>query len=250
MFKINVLIADDEVFARRKLFNFLRNNPAVDQVYEAADGQETVRFIREKQPGLILLDIQMPGLNGFEVIRQIGADQMPPVIFTTAYDRYALDAFEVHAIDYLLKPFDKERFDRSIENALVQIRREEQHAKIYEVLIQHLNDRPIFIDRLTVSVGRRYIFLPVADVYCCSSGDKYVEVFTENKSYLIRETLSHLEEILDPRSFVRIHRSHLVNLQYIREMYPRSHGDYTLVLQNGTKLVVSRRYRDRLFNSG
>lgn len=249
MFKIDVLIAEDEAPARRKLLHFLQGTEDVNQVYESSNGLEALDFIQEKRPDLVLLDIQMPGLTGFELIRKIGADQMPPVVFVTAYDQYALDAFEVNAVDYLLKPFDKKRFQQAFQNALEKIRRQKEYSLLYKKLLQGFPEPVNYLDRLAVSIGNRYIFLPVEDIFYLAADDKYVKIHTAQKSYLLRETIRNLEQKLDPQLFIRIHRSYLVNIRCIREMFPRSHGDYTVVLQNDTQLTVSRRYRERLFGN-
>lgn len=247
MTSLTILIADDEAPARRKLRTFLAGEAGVGDILEAADGDEAVRLINAHQPDLVLLDIQMPGKSGFEVIREVGPEQMPPVIFVTAYDEFAIQAFAVHAVDYLLKPFDRARFLKTFRWALDQLRLKNSQTAMLEKLLAELRPKPDYLERLMVSAANRHILLPVADILYLEADEKYVWIRTVDKKHLLRESLSALEAQLDPARFARIHRSHIVNLDAIGQLTPRSHGDYWVELKNGERLVLSRRYREAVF---
>ena len=244
---MKVLIADDEPAARRKARSFLQQIDGITEILEAADGIEAVALIQKACPDLVLLDIEMPGMNGFEAIAAVGADNMPPLIFVTAYDQYAIDAFRVHAVDYLLKPFDEERFQDALKRAREQMKKLEPQGEMLQQLLKEVQKNKGYLQRVLVNVGQRYFFVPVSEALYLAAADKYVEVHTREKTFLIRATLQGLEQQLDSEHFARIHRSYILNLNHLREMHPRSHGDYTAVLDNGEKLVISRRYRDRVF---
>ncbi|MCB0600755.1 MAG: response regulator transcription factor [Saprospiraceae bacterium] len=244
---LKILIADDEAPARRKLQSLLKDEPLVDQVYFAEDGDIAVEKIMQLSPDLVLLDIQMPGKSGFEVIAEVGVENMPPVIFITAYDHYALRAFEVHAVDYLLKPFDRERFQTAFHQAVNQIQLKKNQTALFQQLLATFKNPQQYLDRIMVQVGTRIIPLSISDILYFESDDKYVEIHTVEQKYLLRESLSRLESQLDPKLFARVHRSHIVQIKAIRQLTPRSHGDYWIELINGKKLILSRRYRDQLF---
>ncbi len=243
---IHILIVDDEQPARRKIRSFLKEETGVDSILEAANGLEAVKLILEKKPHLVFLDIQMPGMNGFEVIETVGIENMPAVAFVTAYDQYALEAFEVQAVDYLLKPFDQERFRKSFNRAVEQIRLKNENAAIFQKLLGAINREKKYLKRIMVNAGSRLFFVKTGDIMYVSSDEKYVKLHTDKETHLIRETMNSMEARLDPAKFARIHRSYLVNLDFIQEMQPWSHGDYVIILKNGTKLTASRRFRDRL----
>lgn len=244
---LNILIVDDEAAARQKIKGYFREGKFNVYLQEARDGKEAVLNIKKHTIDLVLLDIQMPGMNGFEVIRAIGTHQMPPVVFITAYDQYAIEAFKVKAVDYLLKPFDFDRFKEAFQRAVEQIKMKANFSNLFDQLLQKVNTPKAYLERILVNIGSRHFFLSLSEIHYISSDDKYIELHTKEKKYLIRETLSKLEQELDPGKFVRIHRSHLINLDYIQEMHPKSHGDYTVVMKNGDRLTISRRYRDRVF---
>lgn len=228
-----VVIADDEAPARRIVRSYLRGRADVEVVAEAENGLEVVELVRTLGPDLVVLDIQMPGLTGFEVIDAVGAEAMPAVVFATAYDEYALRAFDVHAVDYLLKPFTRERFDRAFERAL-------ERRPIAPLLASMPLERVVVRDR------DRLFFVPVEEIAHLSAEGNYVRVHTAEKSHLIRGTLAELEARLDPKRFARIHRSGIVNIAAIREVRAHFHGDYIVVLRNGETVRLSRRYQGRL----
>jgi len=240
-----VLIADDEKPARRKLRLFLSNEPGIWEVSEASDGVETLNLIRENRPDLVLLDIQMPGLTGFEVIDAIGAADFPYVIFTTAYDQHALKAFEVHAVDYLLKPFTQERFHTALEEFRSRRTSNEQLLE----LLQTVYAPESYLSRLLVREGERVVPVKLDEIVRISAEEKYVRLHLPKRTYLYRAPLSGIAGRLDPRRFVRVHRSEVVSVEFIAELQPWSHGDYVVVLKDGSKIPLSRTYREQVLKA-
>lgn len=246
--KIRVLIVDDEALARERIRSLVQNFSDIDIVAECSSGLHAVTSIEQLNPDLVFLDVQMPELDGFGVVSRIGAAAMPTVIFVTAYDSYALRAFEVHALDYLLKPFDRERFEAALERARIQIRNERSN-KLNQKLLALLNDinpdnRPT--ERLVIKSGGRIFFLRSDEIDWIEAAGNYVKLHTNSQSHLLRDTMNGIEAQLDHNRFVRIHRSIIVNIERIKELHPLFHGDYSVRLQNGTELTMSRTYRDRL----
>jgi two-component system LytT family response regulator len=209
-----------------------------------------VRAIEERAPDLVFLDVQMPGLDGFEVIEAVGAERMPPVVFVTAYDEFAVKAFEVQAVDYLLKPFDQARFRKAFERAARQARgRKSGNPELLARLLDSVRPAARPLERLLVRDQGRLLLLPLSQVHRLSAEGNYVRVHTAGKAHLVRETLARLEARLDPARFVRIHRSEIVALDAIQELQPFFHGDYVVVLKNGERLRLSRRYQERVLGS-
>lgn len=248
--QLRILIVDDERPARRKIREYLGEEADIGEIAEAANGVEAQQLIDRFRPDLVFLDIQMPGKNGFEVIEAVGAAAMPAVIFVTAYDQYAIAAFEVQAIDYLLKPFDRERFGQALARARRQRLVAENDPAALSRLLAAIQQSQSYPDRIMISQDGRLHFVKTAEIRYIAAAEKYVLIHTKTGKHLLRETMNRLEERLDPGKFVRIHRSHIVNLDYIREMQPWSHGDYIAILHGGEELVVSRRFRGRLFRRG
>ncbi|HEY7182710.1 MAG TPA: LytTR family DNA-binding domain-containing protein [Blastocatellia bacterium] len=253
MEKIRTIIVDDEKPARRRLRELLEKQSEIAIVAECSNGAEAVRKIRALRPDLLLLDVQMPGLDGFGVVEAIGAAQMPATIFVTAYDRYALKAFEVSALDYLLKPFSDERFEGSLARVLSFVRtqrRGELSHRILSLLDQIQPKQPqntgASLDCLMIKNGGRVLFLRVEEIDWIEAAGVYVQVHTAGKTWLHRISLSELEARLDARRFIRIHRSTIVNLSRIRELRPHSHGDFLVALRDGTQLKLSRSYRQKV----
>lgn len=257
---VRVLIVDDEPLAREGIRLLLERDPEVEVVGECADGAEAVRAALEHEPDLLLLDVQMPEMDGFQVLRALPAEQLPVVIFVTAYDHYALQAFEVHALDYLLKPFDDERFERALARAKAQVRRE-QIGGLSRSLAALLGayggssasgDRAApppaagHLTRLVVKSGGRIVFLDARDVDWIEAADYYVRLHSGGKTHLLRESMAALEAKLDPERFVRIHRSAIVNLDRVRELQPWFRGQHAVILKDGTRLTLSRGRRARL----
>lgn len=245
---MKVLIVDDEHPARKKIASFLRKRSEVKQIIEASNGKEAVDIIKKGNPDIVLLDIQMPGMNGFKVIEEIGASNMPLTIFVTAYDQYALNAFEVSALDYLLKPFDKERFYKSFDRAVERLALKQNSMQNIEAVILEMK-KENYIERILVSAGIKHFFIPVREIIYISSAEKYVELNTLHGKYLLRETMNNIAESLNPKHFTRIHRSYIINIEEISEMQPWTHGDYIVVMKNGKKLQMSRRFKDRLLSN-
>jgi two-component system LytT family response regulator len=244
---LHVLIVDDEPLARSRLRALLEREPDVEVVGESGDGTAAVAAARALRPDLVFLDVQMPALDGFGVLEALG-EPLPAVVFVTAYDRYALRAFEVHALDYLLKPFDRERFRRALERARAALQRDESLA-VNRKLLELLDDvRPgrKAAPRLVVKTAGRVFFLRPEEIDWVEAAGNYVKLHAGREEHLLRETMSALEGRLDADRFVRIHRSALVNLDRVRELQPWFHGDYKVILRDGTELTLSRGYRPKL----
>ena len=229
----------------------LEGEPDVDIIGECADGRQAVAAIRELAPDLVFLDQQMPKLDGFGVISAIGPESMPAVIFVTAYDQYALQAFETHAVDYLLKPFSTERFKGALCHAELQIRRanlENLSQKLSALLgdTPHAAARPRYLERIVVRSGEHVIILKVEDVDWIESADNYVQLHVGRDTHLLREPLSRLESRLDPGMYQRIHRRMIVNVNRIREIHPLFHGSYEVALHGGARLTSGRLYRSKI----
>ena len=246
--RIRALVIDDEPLAREMLREMLVDDPDVEVVAECANGREAIEAIKASSPDLIFLDIQMPELGGFEVLESFAGQRFPYVIFATAYDQYAVRAFEVHAFDYLLKPFDRERFDAAWQRAKTQIKldRTGERDRHILALLEELKAGPRYLERLVVKTGGRVFFLDVDNIHCIEAEGNYVRVHDDAKHYLLRETISGLEEQLDPKQFLRIHRSAIVKIDKIKELQPWFHGEYRIILENGKQLTLSRNYRANL----
>ena len=242
---IRALVVDDEPLAREMIREMLAPDSDVEIVAECANGREAVDAIKSLRPDLVFLDIQMPELGGFEVLASFERESTPYVIFVTAYDQYAVRAFEVHAFDYLLKPFDNERFDAAWQRVKAQIKVDQSGEREQHILalLEELKSGPRHLERLVIKNGGRVFFLNVQDVYCIESEGNYVRVYDNQKGYLLRETISNLEEQLDPKQFRRIHRSAIVKIDRIKEMQPWFHGEYRIIMENGKELTLSRNYR-------
>ena len=246
--QIRVLIVDDEPLAREMLREMLQADRQVVIVGESTNGREAVEAIREHSPDLIFLDVQMPELGGFEVLEALGKGKIPQVIFVTAYDQYAVRAFEVHALDYLLKPFDQERFEVSWQRARAQVLRDQNGGVDTRILtlLEELKAGTKYLERLVIKAAGRIYFLETTEIDWIEAEGNYVSVHSGKKSHLLSETISSLEAQLDPRQFVRIHRSSIVRIDRIQELQPWFHGEYRIILHNGTQLTLSRNYRDKL----
>jgi two-component system LytT family response regulator len=233
---VKVIIVDDEPLARRGIRVRLERIAGVEVVAECASGVDAVRAIRNHKPDVVFLDVQMPGMDGFAVVDEIGADDMPVTIFVTAYDTHAIRAFDASALDYLLKPIDDERFARAVDRARRRLAERRGGASIETPAV----DRIIVRDRGSVFI------LTVDDVDWIAAEGDYVRVHTGGRGHLVRDTMASLESRLDPARFVRIHRSAIVNLSRVKEIRPHGDRDYLAVLRDGTRLKVSRTYRRRL----
>ena len=244
---IRALIVDDEPLARERLQMMLKPELDIEVVGEAINGDAAVAAIRKLAPDLVFLDIQMPVIDGFSVITEIGAERMPLTIFVTAYDRYALRAFEVHALDYLLKPFDRERFQQALARARAQLQGKETAAlnQRLAALLEQLHGEKQPLERVVVKESGRIFFLKAEEIDWVEAAENYVNIHAGKASHLLRETMSRLETRLDPSRFVRIHRSAIINIERLQELQPLFHGDYTVILNDGTKLTLSRGYKEK-----
>jgi len=244
---IKALIVDDEPMARQRIRDLLEGRGDVDVVGEAS-GRGALTAVQQHSPDLLFLDVQMPDIDGFRLLESLDSNELPAVIFVTAYDQYALKAFEVHAVDYLLKPFDRERFDVALERAKAWIllgRNGNQSERILE-LLQDLKTNPRFTERMVVKKCGRLYLLKTDEIDWIEAEGNYARLHVGKESHLIRETLSCLETKLDPRKLIRIHRSTMVNVDRIQELEPWFHGEFRIVLADGTKLTLTRGYRDKL----
>ncbi len=249
--KVQTLVIDDEPLARERLAKLLRSEAEVEVVGEAADGREALSRIREIKPDLIFLDVQMPELDGFGVLAQLTPEERPVVVFVTAYDKFALKAFEVHAVDYLLKPFDKERFQTALRRALEHLRRQQptEIRQQLSALLQELRPAPQ-ADRIAVKGEGRVVFVKISDIDWVEAADNYVSLHVGKESHLMRETMTNIEAKLPREKFIRISRSAMVNVDRIKELQPLFHGEYSVILRDGTKVTLSRSHRDKLQQLG
>jgi two-component system LytT family response regulator len=248
MKKILTVIVDDMPLARQKLARFLNEDPEIEIVAECGNGLEAIDAIAFHKPELVFLDIQMPEVDGFEVLNHIGLEHMPVFIFVTAFDHFALKAFEVNALDYLLKPYDRERFMQALHRAKKHLHRTEPEPRDERLLalLKTLNPEQKFLKRLAVKTSGRTIFLMIDEIDWIETAGNYLELHVGKEVHLIRERMNQLENRLDPTRFVRIHRTTIVNLDRIKELQPLFNGDQTVILRNGNQLTLSRTYRDRL----
>ena len=246
--KIRTLIIDDEPLGRERIRALLASDPEIEVIGECAEGRQAITAIEQRNPDLVFLDVQMPEVDGFGVLEAICDERMPVIIFVTAYDRYAVQAFEVHALDYLLKSYDRERFSAAVQRAKVEIQRSQEGLLNERLagLLENLQTKKDRLTRLVIKSAGRIVFLRVEEIDWIEAADNYVRVHAGKESHLIRETLQSLEKRLDPGKFLRIHRSFLVNLDRIRELRPIFHGDYAVKLADGTELTLSRNYREKL----
>ncbi|HAB17804.1 MAG TPA: LytTR family DNA-binding domain-containing protein [Verrucomicrobiota bacterium] len=250
---LRVLTVDDEPLGRERLRNFLAQEQDVTLVGEAASGDEAVEQIRSLRPDLVFLDVQLPGCTGFGVLEKLGAEVPPAVVFVTAHDQFALRAFDVHAVDYLLKPFDRGRFKTALHRAVDRLRTtsaDDLTSKLHAVIAQ-LQPRPAASpDRIPVKTGGKVIFVNVPEIDWVGSADNYVELHVGTHTHLIRETLTAMEHRLPGERFVRISRTTIVNTDRVKELQPLFHGEYSVTLRDGTRLTLSRTYRDQLSRLG
>jgi two-component system LytT family response regulator len=244
---VRVVIADDEPPARAKLRRFVAEEPGFEVVAEAADGAEAVDAIRGSAPDLVFLDVQMPGMSGFEVVEEIGVRRMPAVVFVTAYDQHALRAFEVRALDYLLKPFSPARFRDVVERARERLApaRDPALAGRLAELLSAVVEKPRSLRRLLVHRDGRARLLPVEQIDRIEAERNYVRLHAPGGPFLLRGSIGAMEERLDPDAFLRVSRSDIVRLDAVAELHPWFHGDYRVVMKDGATLTWSRRYRAR-----
>lgn len=256
---IRVAIADDEKPARKRLQELIEPESDLEVVALCTNGQEVIQTIQDHAIDLIFLDVQMPEVDGFEVLRRVGIGRMPITIFVTAYSQYALRAFDAHAIDYLLKPFSDERFEVALERAkrFLQAGKPDAILDQMQAFLEHLQPgggvnppantgERSHLDRIVLKSQDRIFFLKTEEIIWIEAAGVYVKLHTQSESYLHRELLGNLEQRLNPAQFTRIHRSAIVNIDSIKELLPDSHGEYEIVLKNSTHLRLSRTYRPKL----
>jgi two-component system, LytTR family, response regulator len=246
--KYTALIVDDEPLARRSIRKFLKACPEFEVVGECGDGEAAVGAILSQRPDLVFLDIQLPELDGFDVIRGVGKHEMPVTIFVTAYDRYALQAFEAHALDYLLKPFSENRFRDALQHATRALEAGRQRGPNQQLarLLEQMTKKQDYLERIPVPSKGRFLFLHVRDLDWVEAEGNYLRLHSNGVSHLVRGNMNDMERKLDPARFMRIHRSTIVNLQRIREVQPWFHGHHRVVMNNGQELKLSRYQKDKL----
>ena len=240
---LRIVIVDDEPPARARLRRLLKAHDDVEVVAECGDGATAVQVIEAESPDLVLLDVQMPELDGFEVLRTLDVPKLPEIVFITAFDKYAVRAFEVHALDYVVKPVEQDRFDRALVRARQHL--SEQREGIAGLLRDLARERA-YLTRLPVRSEGRIKVIDLAEVDWLGAADNYVTIHAGTREYLVRDTIAAVERQLDPAQFVRVHRSTIVRIDRIAELVPDLHGDFRIRLKNGAELALSRTYRARV----
>jgi two-component system LytT family response regulator len=241
---IRAVIADDEPLARERLRQLLGEDGEIQIVAEASDGKSAVKAIERTDPDLLFLDIRMPGLDGFGVLEALRAPRLPVVVFVTAYDRFALKAFEIHALDYLLKPFHRARFEETVRRAKAEVRRgAADHLSRVFGWIEDVRPAPRHVRRFLVKASGRIVFVMAEEIDWIEAAGNYVRLHVGSASHLVRETMAKVEARLDPDRFARVHRSAIVNVERIRELEPMFRGECAAILRNGSRVAVSRGYR-------
>lgn len=236
--KIKVIIVDDEKLARDIIKTYLAKYDTIQIVAECSNGFEALKQINELKPDLIFLDIQMPKISGFEMLELL--DDPPIIIFTTAFDNYAIKAFEVNAIDYLLKPFSEERFDDSIQKAMNLLNNKNESNKKLEALSRTLEQKVEFLERVVIKQNQKIIIIPVSEIKFIEAQDDYVMIYTSKGNYLKEKTMKYFEEYLNPQNFIRIHRSYIANISCIKQIELYEKESYKIILDDSTKLPVSK----------
>lgn len=248
--KIRVLVVDDEPLARRGIRQLLDSETDFEIVGECKNGREAVSALEKLSPELIFLDIQMPLLDGFSFIEKVGAQNLPEIVFVTAYDEYAIRAFEINALDYLLKPVDPERFQKTLERVREQIKNKQprQMEQKLAALLENLKlpESEKYLERIAIKENGRVTFLNIDEILWISSEGNYVGLHTKGETHLLRETMDAIERKLDSRKFLRLRRSTIVRIEQIKELHPLFNGEFEVVLKSGTRLASSRRYRKNL----
>ncbi|HVF89838.1 MAG TPA: LytTR family DNA-binding domain-containing protein [Blastocatellia bacterium] len=226
----------------------LRADPQIEVIGDCSNGDDAIEAVKTLHPDILLLDIQMPGTDGFGVLEALDPKDIPCVIFITAYDQYAVKAFEVYALDYLLKPFDRERFTRAIERGKQHVLKERNSSLNDRVLavLNEIKNKPEYLERLVIRTNGHIFFIKTEEIDWLEAEGNYVRLHSGKESYLLRDAISSLENQLDPKKFLRIHRSAIVNINRIQELQPWFHGEYRIILQDGVQLTLSRSYRDKL----
>ena len=246
MNRVSVLIVDDEPLAREGLRMLLTGDRQSAAISEARNGREAVAAIRESRPDLVFLDVQMPEMDGFQVVKEVGPERMPVVVFVTAHDQYAIRAFEINALDYLLKPVTSERFQQSLERAKARLGGGEEMGRRMVSLLEAMANPSPYAKRLAVRSGTRTLFVPASDIEWIQAAENYVELHCGVSCHLLQTTMNTIAASLDPEMFLRIHRSLIVNVGRIKELQPAGHGGYVVVLRSGVRLQSGRSYHEKL----
>lgn len=248
MNSIRVLIVDDEPIARKGIRRLLDEAPDMEIVGECGDGAEAVRAIRKRSPDLVFLDVQMPELDGFGVLEKVGVEQAPEIIFVTAYDEYTLRAFDVHALDYLLKPVNPERFHKSLSRARAQLQNKSSQRLDGGLLalLENYRREERRATRFAIKTSQGALLVEADNLDWIEAAGNYVRLRVGGQAHLLSETISGMEKRLDPRKFLRIHRSRIVNVERIKLLRPLFHGEYEIVLKDGTQLTSGRNYREQI----
>ena len=245
---IRTVIIDDERLARQRIRRMLTNSPDFEVIAEFENSQHGLEYLEDTGADLLFLDVQMPGLDGFALLEALDPARMPIVIFVTAYDEYALRAFEYHAFDYLLKPFDQARFEKALDRARKQLTSQDSNNEMLLNLLNEIRQRNQEPARFAIKTPGRVFFVRQEDIDWIEAADNYVNLHVGADTHLIRETMNSLEGRLDSRKFLRIHRSTIVNAERIKELRPWFHGEYVVLLKDGTELTLSRTYREKILS--
>ena len=245
---LTTLIVDDEPLARQGLRMLLSQDPDITSIQEARDGKEAVKAILKMRPDLVFLDVQMPEMDGFSVLQEVGAERMPAVVFVTAHDRYAIQAFEINAIDYLLKPVTEDRFAQALMRAKSRLQSNSGDDTSRQIigLLQTIASPQRYLKRLAVRSAGKTVFVDVEEIDWIEAAENYVQLHTSRARHLLHVPLNTLEKSLDPEVFLRVHRSIIVKIGRIKELQPGPHGDYVIILQNEVRLRSGRSYNDKL----
>ena len=243
---IRALIVDDEPLSREIIREMLRGDREVEIIGECRNGLEAVSRIEDQAPDIVFLDVQMPEMDGFAVLEAVGPERIPSVIFVTAFDQYAVHAFEVHALDYILKPFDPERFKEALERAKAHVRHANGLSQKLDALLQEVKRKPGYKERLIIKAGSRVLFLRTEEIDWIEAEGNYVRLHVGKESYLYRAGISSLESQLDGKEFLRTHRSVIVNMDRIHEVHALFQGEYCVILRDGKQLPLSRNYWEKL----
>lgn len=245
---LTTLIVDDEPLARQGLRMLLSQDPEIGAIQEARDGNEAVKAIIKMHPDLVFLDVQMPEKDGFSVVREVGAERMPAVVFVTAHDRYAIQAFEINALDYLLKPITEERFAQALARAKNRLQSHSGDDATRQIigLLQTIASPQKYLKRLAVRSAGKTVFVDVEDIDWMEAAENYVQLHTSRARHLLHVPMNTLEKSLDPETFLRVHRSIIVNVGRIKELQPGPHGEYVITLHNDVRLQSGRSYNEKL----
>jgi two-component system LytT family response regulator len=245
---IRTLIVDDESLARERLRDMLNADSEIEIIAECANGIEAAEAIQKLSPDLVFLDVEMPGMDGFAMLESLDPATLPVIIFVTAYDQYAVKAFEVYALDYLLKPFDQERFDKALSRAKDHITNQKSESLNERILkaLEEIKSKPVHLERLVIKMNGHVFFVKTEEIDWLEAEGNYVRLHAGKESYLLRDTISALESQLDPKKFVRVHRSAIVNIDSVQELQPWFHGEYRIILKEGVELTLSRSFREKL----